>query len=191
MPPTSSTFPRSRTALLIIDVINPLDFPGGEAFGRRALKPARAIARLAERARRARVPVIFVNDNFGRWRSDMQGLVKFVSGPNSAGRGLARVLTPDPRDFVVLKSTLSGFFQTPLEAMLHQGGVKTLVMTGFLTGSCVLFTSVDGYMRDFRIVVPSDCALDLNADKHRKALAHMQDVLKARVATSGRLALRR
>jgi nicotinamidase-related amidase len=191
MPPTRSTFPKSRTALLIIDVINPLDFPGGEAFGRRALRTARSIARLAERARKAGVPVVFVNDNFGRWRSDMQALVKFVSGPGSAGRPLVEALQPEERDFVVLKSTLSGFYQTPLEAMLRQGDVTTVVMTGFLTGNCVLFTSVDAYMRDFKVVVPSDCALDLTREKHQDALAQMADVLKARVAASRGLALRK
>jgi nicotinamidase-related amidase len=191
MPPTRSPFPKSRTALLVIDVINPLDFPGGEAFGRRAVRTARSIARLAERARKAGVPVVFVNDNFGRWRSDMQALVKFVSGPGSAGRPLVEVLQPEERDFVVLKSTLSGFYQTPLEAMLRQGNVTTVIMTGFLTGNCVLFTSVDAYMRDFKVVVPSDCALDLTREKHRDALAQMADVLKARVAASRGLALRK
>jgi len=191
MPPTRSTFPKTRTALLIIDVINPLDFPGGEAFGRRAIRTARSIARLAGRARKAGVPVVFVNDNFGRWRSDMQALVKFVSQPGSAGRRLVEVLQPEDRDFVVLKSTLSGFYQTPLEAMLRQGDVTTVMMTGFLTGNCVLFTAVDAYMRDFKVVVPSDCALDLTREKHQGALAQMADVLKARVAASRGLALRK
>ena len=191
MPPTRSTFPKSRTALLVIDVINPLDFPGGEAFGRRAVRTARAIARLAARARKAGVPVVFVNDNFGRWRSDMQALVKFVSQPESAGRRLVESLRPEDRDFVVLKSTLSGFYQTPLEAMLRQGTVTTVIMTGFLTGNCVLFTSVDAYMRDFKVVVPTDCALDLTPQKHRHALAQMADVLKAKLAASRGLVLRR
>lgn len=64
-------------------------------------------------------------------------------------------------------------------------------LTGFLTGSCVLFTSVDACMRDFTVVVPSDCCLDLNRDKHCRALAHMQGVLKAKVAASPRLTIRR
>ena len=191
MPPTRSPFPKSRSALLVIDVINPLDFPGGKTFGRRAVRTARAIARLADRARKAGVPVVFVNDNFGRWRSDMQALVQFVSEPDSEGRRLVEAVRPEDRDFVVLKSTLSGFYQTPLEAMLRQGDVKTLIMTGVLTGNCVLFTSVDAYMRDFNVVVPSDCTLDLTHEKHRNALTQMADVLKARVVRSDRVTLRR
>jgi nicotinamidase-related amidase len=191
MPPTRSTFPKSRSALLVIDAINPLDFPGGKAFARRAARTARSIARLAERARKAAVPVVFVNDNFGRWRSDMKALVKFVSQPGSAGQPLVEALRPTETDFVVLKSTLSGFYQTPLEAMLRQGQVTSVIITGFLTGNCVLFTAVDAYMRDFKIIIPSDTALDLTREKHRDALAQMADVLKGKVAASRRLSLRR
>ena len=77
--PTRSRFPRSATALLVVDAINPCDFPGGASFAKRARKTALSIARLAARARRRRVPVIFVNDNLGRWRSDAASLVKFVA----------------------------------------------------------------------------------------------------------------
>ena len=191
MPPTRSSFPKSRTAVLIIDAINPLDFPGGKAFAQRAIRPARAIATLAERARRAGIPVVFVNDNFGRWRSDMKSLLEFVGQPACAGRRLMEWLKPEEEDFVVLKSTLSGFHQTPLEAMLRQGDVKTVIFTGFVTGNCVLFSAVDAYMRDFKIVVASDCVLDQTNEEHRDALKKMADVLKAKVTNSHHLSLRR
>ena len=191
MPPTRSSFPRSRTALLLIDVINPMDFPRGGVFAKKALKPARAMARLAARARRAGVPVVFVNDNFGRWRSDVDSLVEFVNGPARPGRRLVQFLRPSEKDFVVLKSTLSAFHQTPLEAMLRQGGVKTLLFAGFLTGNCVLFSAVDAYMRDFKVVVISDCVLDQTPAEHRDALKKMARVLKARITTSAQTALRR
>jgi nicotinamidase-related amidase len=190
MAPTRSSFPRSRTAVVVIDAINPLDFDGGRTFADRAVRPARAIAALAARARRRRVPVVFVNDNFGRWRSDMKALLAFVSSPGSAGRRLVEVLRPSDEDFVVLKSTLSGFHQTPLEAMLRQGHVKTVVMAGFLTGNCVLFTAADAYMRGFDVVVASDCVLDETDGRHRDALKTMSRALKARVVRSPRLALR-
>ena len=60
----------SAVALLIIDMINAFDFPGARAMLPRAVAAARAIAALQRRARAARVPVVYVNDNFGRWRSD-------------------------------------------------------------------------------------------------------------------------
>ena len=191
MPPTRTRFPKSATAILIVDAINPLDFPGGRAFATRAVITARRIARLAERARRAGIPVIFVNDNLGRWRSDVDALIEYVCTPNRAGRPLVETLRPQREDFVVLKSTLSGFHQTPLDAMLRQGEVGTVVVTGFVTGNCVLFTAADAYMRDYRVVVPRDCVADLTPEEHGDALKKIASVLKARLTTSAQLRLRR
>jgi nicotinamidase-related amidase len=189
MPPTNSRFPKASTVLLIVDAINPLDFRGGRAFARKAMPAARAIVRLAERARRHGVPVVFVNDNLGRWRSDIHALIGLVSRPGCAGRTLVETIRPAAQDFVVLKSTLSGFHQTSLEAMLRLGGVKTVVVTGFVTGNCVLFTAADAYMRDFRVVVPRDCVADQARKDHAAALRKMADVLKAKIALSSRIRL--
>jgi nicotinamidase-related amidase len=191
MPPTRTRFPKSATAVLIVDAINPLDFPGGRAFATPAIAAARRIARLSERARRARVPVIFVNDNLGRWRSDMEALIEYVSEPGRPGRNLVDVLRPQRDDYVVLKSTLSGFHQTPLDAMLRLGDVSRVVVTGFLTGNCVLFTAADAYMRDYKVVVPRDCVADQTRQAHAQALKTMGTALKAQLTSSSRIRLRR
>lgn len=189
--PTSSHFPKSRTALLIIDVINPLAFPGGGRFATTAVRTVRRIAALRERAYDAGIPVIFVNDNLGRWRSDIEGLIDRIDRSRAPGKPLIDILRPGPRDYVVLKSTLSGFHQTPLEAMLRLGDVKTVVITGLVTGNCVLFTSVDAYMRNYRLIVPSDCVADLAPAEHRAALRKMRSLLKARVSPARGLRLSR
>lgn len=62
--------PRSRRALLLIDFINPLDFPEADELAGPALLAARAARQLASAARARGIPVIYANDNFGRWRSD-------------------------------------------------------------------------------------------------------------------------
>ena len=191
MPPTRSHFPRSETALLIVDAINPFDFPGGQKFAQAALKTARRIARLAERARGKRVPVVFVNDNLGRWRSDREALIQYCLTLGGAGAKVVETLRPAKDDFFVLKSTLSGFHQTPLEAMLRQGKVKTTVITGFATGNCVLFTAVEAYMRDFRVILPSDCVADQTQEEHSAALRKMRRVIKAKTPAASALRLRR
>jgi len=63
---------KSDVALLLIDVINALDFPEGDQLAAHALPMARRIAALKQRARQAGVPAVYVNDNFGRWRSDFR-----------------------------------------------------------------------------------------------------------------------
>lgn len=171
--PTRSQIPRSRTALLLIDVINPFDFPGGESFARRALTPARVMARLRKRAEAASVPVIYVNDNFGRWRSNAPELVKWCSAEGMRGATIVRLLAPSPEDFVILKSTLSGFHQSPLDAMLQLAGVKRLVIAGFSTDNCVLFTAADAYMRDYQIAIVRDAVAAPTKAGHRRALLQM------------------
>jgi nicotinamidase-related amidase len=188
--PTRSRVPKSAQALLIIDVINPMDFAGGQAFAARARRKALAIARLASRARKGGVPVFFVNDNMGRWQSDIDGLIDYVRD-RTPGAALIEVLTPQKGDFVILKPSLSGFFQTALETMLRLGGVKTVILAGFATDACVFLTAADAYMRDFRIVVARDCVASPQAAAHRRALRKIAELLKARVQPSSKIAFRR
>jgi nicotinamidase-related amidase len=189
--PTRSKFPQAQTAVLLIDVLNPFDFPGGEAFARRARRTASAIAHLADRARRASIPVIYVNDNLGRWRSDMNSLLSFCSRPDRPGAAIVDALRPQDDDHLVLKSTLSGFFQTPLETMLRSGGAKTLVLAGFATDNCVLFTAADAYMRDFKLILATDCLAAQSSKEHRAAIKRMKTLLKAGAATAKDVRLRR
>lgn len=186
---TRSRFPRARTALILVDVINPFDFDGGPAFARRAVTVAASIARLRDRATRAAVPVIYVNDNFGKWRSDVASLVDFCMRPDQPGAPIVSLLEPRATDYVVLKSTLSGFYQTPLETMLRLGGVKTLVMTGFAADNCVLFTAADAYMREFRLVVPRDAVGAQTAAATRRALDTMASLFGARTPAAASLRL--
>lgn len=189
--PTRSRFPKARTALVLVDTINGFDFPGGAAFARRSLGVARAIAALRDRATRARVPVVYVNDNLGRWRSDVHELIERCRQPGNPGAPIVDLLAPRPTDYVILKATLSGFYQTPLETMLRLGGVRRLVITGFAADNCVLFTAADAYMRDLHVIVPSDCVTALTPRAHRNALAQMRTVLKADVVASTSIDLAR
>ena len=186
-----SVFPKARTALLLVDVINLFDFPGGAAFARRARRPATQIARLRDRAHRAGVPVIYVKDNFGRWRSDFNALVATCRGRQRPGAAIADLLAPTPRDFFVLKPHLSGFHETPLDMLLQGGGVETVCLTGFAADNCVLFTAAEAHMRDYRVVVPSDCCASERDKDRRHALAQMRKFFHATTTASRHIRLRR
>jgi nicotinamidase-related amidase len=166
-----------RVALLVIDMINAFDFAGAEAMLPRALAAARATAALKQRARRAGVPVVYVNDNFGRWRSDFREVLEHCL--RSPGREIAALLRPDQDDYFVLKPKHSGFQHTTLDVLLQHLGCETLVLTGVAGNFCVLFTAHDAYMRDFHLVVPGDCIASATADDDRAALEHMAKVTKA------------
>jgi nicotinamidase-related amidase len=174
----------AKTALLLIDVINPLDFEGGEKLLAQALPMARFLAELKRRAKAVGVPVIYVNDNFGRWRSDFPALVERCLKAHVRGRPVVEQLLPEDDDYFVLKPKHSAFFQTNLEILLKYLGADTLIMTGMAGDICVLFSANDAYMRDFRIIVPPDCTASEDADQNRQVLMLMQRVLKAEITPS-------
>ena len=168
-----------RVALLIIDMINAFDFEGAEGMLPRALAAAKATAALKRRARAAGVPAVYVNDNFGRWRSDFRSTLAHCLRQGVRGRAIAELLTPDDDDYFVLKPKHSGFQYTTLEVLLAHLGAETLILTGVAGNFCVLFTAHDAYMRDYHLVVPSDCIASQTSDDDGYALAHMSEVTKA------------
>lgn len=178
---------KSDIAVLLIDVINDLEFEGGEKLLRAALPAAKKISRLKKSAREAGVPVIYVNDNFGRWRSDFKKLVDHCLKEDVRGRGIAELLVPDEDDYFVLKPKHSGFFSTTLDLLLEYLGVRQLVIAGFAGNNCVLFTANDAYMRDYQLHIPADCTASLDEAANDYALRQMQEVLKADIRPSTEL----
>jgi nicotinamidase-related amidase len=151
---------------------------------------ARRIKALKERCRSARIPTLYVNDNFGRWQSDFAKLVAHCREPASRGREVMEQLVPDEeKDYFVLKPKHSGFFSTTLDTLLEYLEAKTLILTGLTADICVLFTANDAYMRDFNLIVPSDCVASQEPDENRHALEHMRRVLKADIRPSTELDL--
>src|SRR4029079_1157057 len=96
--------------LLLIDVINDLDFPGNETLVKNAEAMAKSLAKLKAKAKQNGCPAIYVNDNFGRWRSDFQTLVKHCLEDEVSGRLVAELLRPADDDYFVLKPAHSGFY---------------------------------------------------------------------------------
>src|SRR5689334_17716312 len=138
-------------ALLLIDWINDLEFDGGDRLLPHALAAAKATAALRKRAKQAGVPVIYCNDNFGKWRSDFRATLEHVLHNQVRGRPIAELLKPDDDDYFVLKPKHSGFHSTTLEVLLEHLGARTLILTGIAGNFCVLFTAHDAYMRDYRL----------------------------------------
>jgi nicotinamidase-related amidase len=169
---------KAEIALLLIDVINDLEFDDGARLLEFALPMAERLAALKRRAKQAGVPAIYVNDNFGRWQSDFNKLVDHCLG-DVRGRPIAERLRPEPDDYFVLKPKHSGFFATALELLLTYLQVRTLILTGIAGNNCVLFTANDAYMRDYFVAVPSDCVASNTEQDNRHALAQMRQVLKA------------
>jgi nicotinamidase-related amidase len=176
-------------ALLLVDVVNDLEFEGGDVLLPHALPMAERLAALARRCREAGVPVIYVNDNFGRWRSDFRALLQRCLDTPVRGRPVVRLLRPDDRDYFVLKPKHSGFYSTTLHLLLRHLDATTVILTGLTGDICVLLTAHDAYMRDLRLLVPADCVASADPAENAHALRYMARVLKADITESSGLDL--
>jgi nicotinamidase-related amidase len=174
----------SPIALLLIDVINDLEFDGGDKLIKFAMPMAQNITKLKHEAKKWDVPCLYVNDNFGQWKSDFQHLVKRCSREGVRGAPITRELAPQRDDYFVLKPRQSGFFQTPLDLLLQDLHAEKLILCGLTTDSCVLFTANDGYLRNRKILVPADCCAALSESRHAGALGQMRRTVKADTTSS-------
>jgi nicotinamidase-related amidase len=175
------------TALVLIDVINDLAFDGSEGLVEKAESMSASLARLKRRATAAGVPSIYINDNFGQWRSDFRRTVAHCTSRSSPGHRVSRRLRPTARDYFVLKPKHSGFFDTTLDTLLETLRIRRVILTGIAGNICVLFTANDAYMREYRIYAPSDCIVSNTSLDNDHALRQIEIVLKGNVARSGRL----
>lgn len=170
---------QSRGALLLIDVINDLEFEGGELLLPHFIKAAGQILKLKKRVKEFGMPVVYANDNFGRWQSDFNKLLDHCLKDKVRGQKIAEMLRPDPDDYFVLKPKHSGFFSTTLDTLLEYLGTEALIIAGVAGDICVLFTANDAYMRDFNLYIPADCVASNDADENQRVLKLMERVLKA------------
>jgi nicotinamidase-related amidase len=180
---------KAGAALLLIDVINDLEFPEGEQLLRHALPMARNILALKKKAQEFGIPTVYVNDNFGRWRSNFHAQVEHCLEDGVKGRPIVQLLAPDEDDYFVLKPKHSGFFSSTLDILLQYLGAESLIITGIAANICVLFTANDAYMRDYRLFVPGDCVASNTSEENRYALEQMKGILKANIQASSELDL--
>ena len=174
--------PRSPRVLVLIDYINPLNFPGAEKLAKPALAAARATARLREELSAEKVAVVYANDNYGVWQSDFQQLVAQCSAREDESGEIVRLLAPGPRDITLLKPRHSAFYCSALELLLKEMGAKELILAGLATDMCVQMTAADAFLRGYENVwVPSDCTAAETPQAKAASLKYMRDVLKCDV----------
>ncbi|WP_225827601.1 cysteine hydrolase family protein [Streptomyces naphthomycinicus] len=175
----------SKTALIVIDMINTYDHKDADQLIRSAEPVVPVLAGLLRRARGHEAPVIYVNDNFGEWRSHHgELLARALATPHAR---LVEPLQPDGDSLFVLKARHSIFFETPLQYLLRQQGIDRLVLTGQVTEQCVLYSALDAHIRHFEVIVPEDAVAHIHQDLARAALRMMERNMGARVCASGDL----
>ncbi|MCD2315430.1 cysteine hydrolase [Sphingomonas sp. IC-11] len=176
-----------KAAILVIDLLNTFDFTGGEKLKEAVAAMIDAIRSLRQQAKHADVPVIFVNDNYGRWHDEPSELVAFVS--EGAGGELIEQLKPGGDDYFVIKPESSGFYATTLPALLPRLGVSRLVLIGVAADICVLFTAADAHMREYDLWVPRDLVASQHDERASWALEMMENGMSADTRPTSELTL--
>lgn len=171
--------PGRRPALLLVDLINHFDFPGGDALGRATRRIVPAVLRLRERFDRAGHPVIYANDNWMQWQGGFADLVAACREAGGDSGYVADRLAPCEGHYYVLKPKHSAFLCTALPVLLHQLRVDALVLAGVATDSCILATALDANMREYPVWVPRDCTAAIAPERKRTALAAVEQSLRA------------
>jgi nicotinamidase-related amidase len=180
----SPRLPRSERVLLLVDFINPLNFPGSEELAPPARGAARATAALKERLTAEGVATIYANDNYGVWQSDFHTLVSTCLGTAGPPGEIARLLYPQAEDLTILKPRHSAFYASPLELLLREMRARELVICGLSTDMCVQLTAADAFLREYAIWVPSDCTAAESEEAKSASLSYMENVLKCDVRPS-------
>lgn len=180
----------ANTAVLILDMISDFDFEDGDTLYPHALKAAECLSKLKSRAQKAGVPVIYVNDNFGKWNEDFNAYAVSVRDLSKKGRSIVELIGPAEGDYHILKPQRSAFYATPLGVLLLSLNVSNLILTGVTTDICVLFSAHDAYMRGFQIQIPSDCTAAVEESYRKSALEFLERVAYADVRPSTEIEFR-
>ena len=160
-----------RPALVVIDMT--LGFTDPESPLACDLEgPISEIQKLLGAARRADIPIVFTTVAYRE--ADKLTAAAFIDKVPAlrtlqAGTRWAEIdprIAPEETEPVLNKLFASGFFGTPLGALLTAAGVDTLIITGASTSGCVRATAVDALQYGFRPVVPTEAVGDRNPDAH-------------------------
>ena len=172
-------------AILVVDMLN--DFVTGALACERGKAIVPATSKLLDAAREAGVPVIFCND------AHIAGIdreLKLWGDHAIAGTKGAEVIPElklSNKDFVVPKRRYSGFFQTDLDILLKELGVKTVIMTGLHAHMCVRHTSADAYCLGYDVVVAKEATDSFTEEDYISGLAYLKTCYGADAYTNEEL----
>jgi nicotinamidase-related amidase len=193
--PKPITIDLARTGILVIDMQNDFRHPDGwlASIGvdiAPARRPIGPLAALLPRLRASDVPVIWVNWGTRPDRLNLSPALRHVYDPAGRGQGLgdrlhrtgaavlqagspsARIvaeLAPPDSDIRVDKHRMSGFWDTPLDAILRNLRLDTLLFGGVNLDQCVLHTVADANFLGYDTILVEDCAATTNPDFCREA----------------------
>ncbi|TFE02216.1 isochorismatase family cysteine hydrolase [Jeotgalibacillus salarius] len=176
-----------KTALLLIDMMNHMEFEGGDDLLKNSIPMVERLKELKKRAKKKGLPVIYVNDHFNHWQDNTDAVVEECR--ESKGKPVVEEILPEDNDYFIIKPKHSGFFGTQLDILLKQLNVERLIITGVATDICVLFTANDAHMREYEICVPEDCSAAESKEAHDSAMRIIKQSLNADIQIAEKISL--
>ncbi|HWO96295.1 MAG TPA: isochorismatase family cysteine hydrolase [Bacillus sp. (in: firmicutes)] len=167
----------NKPALIIIDIINDFQFQYGEALSKQTTNIAQNIYQFKRYMYQRNYPIISVNDHYGLWQANLEKILEKCT--NHLSLPILALLKPEEKDYFLIKPKHSIFYGTALDMLLDELQIDTLILTGIAGNICVLFSANDAYMREYNLIIPSDCIASNVREDNNFALRMMKNVLKA------------
>jgi ureidoacrylate peracid hydrolase len=210
LPARPEPFPMSppETALIVVDMQNGYASPGGyidlQGFDISGAKiVTERIVRVIGAARAMRMPVVFFQNGFEPSRSDAgtpdspnwwksNALKLMRAEPALDGKLITRGtwdyelvpdLNPQPEDIVLNKTRYSGFWGTPLDAILRARRIRNLLFVGIATNICVESTLRDAYFLEYFPILIEDAAMHAGPPEMQAATVYNVEKFFGWVAT--------
>ena len=184
--PDDLLLPPAETALLVIDIQNTyLEVPDDPVeaarwqpfFDRMNTQVIPNTVTLADWARKAGIEVIFARiacqKDDGRDRSLSQkkpGFNYLLLPKDREDSQMVPELTPQGDEITVLKTTDSALTGTNLRLILHNMGIRNVIVAGIFTDQCVSSSVRSLADESFNVVVVEDCCAAATEDLHRREL---------------------
>ncbi|MBW1932862.1 MAG: cysteine hydrolase [Deltaproteobacteria bacterium] len=98
----------------------------------------------------------------------------------------SELMKPLADEYVVTKYHYDAFADTDLELLLDARGIKTLLLTGFMTNVCVETTARHGYIKGYYVILLSDCTEAGTEEEYRATLYNIKTYF-GKVASSAEI----
>jgi nicotinamidase-related amidase len=168
----------SRTAVLIIDMMNTYDHPDADKLIPNVAEIVDPLARMVDEAHhRDDVDLIYVNDNYGDFSAEFTDIVD--SALEGKRPDLVKPIVPHKGCRLMTKVRHSAFYASPLAYLLTQLQPERVVLTGQVTEQCILYTALDAYVRHFNVIVPRDAVAHIDEGLGEAALRMMEENMGA------------
>jgi nicotinamidase-related amidase len=174
--------------LIVVDMLNPYEHEDAEPLTTSVRRMLGGLHSLIEAVREEGLRIVYVNDNHGDWTAGPKDIARQALA-GARPELVEPVLPPNDAPFIV-KARHSIFYKTLLEYLLQREQISRLVLAGQVTEQCILYSALDGYVRHFEVIVPTDAVAHIDEQLAQAAIQLMETNMHAQLATGPEAVLR-